>query len=262
MREDFWSFDPSHVFMVLTNHRPVVGGTDEGIWRRIRLIPWEVRSRSRSGTGSWATGWRWRPTRYWPGLAGYRDWREHGLADPAKVLAATGAYRAESDAVARFIDQRCIEKPDFAVQSAELFAAWSKWCAAEGEEQGRRPRSRSRWSTADSTNGITSSARSGMESASPVMRMPDLWLTGLTGCQVYRPRVGRKPRNPSYPSGCVTREYGGSGGLRGLTARAWDANLRTLRTLRTRVQRASRGQLMNVPASKAGQAPKENQSCP
>ena len=137
MREDFWSFDPSHVFMVLTNHRPVIGGTDEGIWRRIKLIPWEVAipveewdrelgdrlALEADAILAWA-------------VAGYRDWREHGLADPAKVLAATGAYRAESDAVARFIDQRCIEKPDFAVQSAELFAAWSKWCAAEGEEQG------------------------------------------------------------------------------------------------------------------------------
>jgi putative DNA primase/helicase len=43
MREDFWSFTPSHTFAMLTNHRPVIGGTDEGIWRRVRLIPWPVR---------------------------------------------------------------------------------------------------------------------------------------------------------------------------------------------------------------------------
>ena len=42
MREDFWSFDPSHTFVMLTNHRPIVTGTDEGIWRRLRLVPWEV----------------------------------------------------------------------------------------------------------------------------------------------------------------------------------------------------------------------------
>ena len=33
MREDFWSFEPSHTFVMLTNHKPGVGGTDEGIWR-------------------------------------------------------------------------------------------------------------------------------------------------------------------------------------------------------------------------------------
>ena len=42
MREDFWSFDPSHTFVMLTNHKPIVGGADEGIWRRLRLVPFEV----------------------------------------------------------------------------------------------------------------------------------------------------------------------------------------------------------------------------
>ena len=42
MREDFWSFDPSHTFVMLTNHKPGVSGTDEGIWRRLRLVPFEV----------------------------------------------------------------------------------------------------------------------------------------------------------------------------------------------------------------------------
>ena len=42
MREDFWSFDPSHTFVMLTNHKPIVTGTDEGIWRRLRLVPWDV----------------------------------------------------------------------------------------------------------------------------------------------------------------------------------------------------------------------------
>jgi putative DNA primase/helicase len=42
MREDFWSFEPSHTFLMLTNHRPLVSGQDEGIWRRLRLVPWDV----------------------------------------------------------------------------------------------------------------------------------------------------------------------------------------------------------------------------
>ena len=137
MREDFWSFDPSHTFVMLTNHRPIVGGTDEGIWRRIKLVPWEVEippgeqdpdlgdrlALEADAILTWA-------------VSGYRDWREHGLADPDTVVAATGTYRAESDAIARFIDQRCLTGPHFTARSAELFAAWCKWCAAEGEEPG------------------------------------------------------------------------------------------------------------------------------
>src|SRR5439155_21442543 len=83
MREDFWSFDPSHTFVMLTNHKPLVAGTDEGIWRRIRLVPWDVvipaaerdeqlASRLALEVGA-VLAWL---------VAGYLDWHEHGLADP------------------------------------------------------------------------------------------------------------------------------------------------------------------------------------
>jgi putative DNA primase/helicase len=42
MREDFWQFDPTHTVFLATNHRPEVRGTDLAIWRRIRLVPFQV----------------------------------------------------------------------------------------------------------------------------------------------------------------------------------------------------------------------------
>ena len=137
MREDFWHFEPSHTFIMLTNHKPVVSGQDEGIWRRLRLVPWDVvvppeerderlgdRLRLESDhVLSWI-------------VCGYQDWREHGFTEPARVTTATAAYRADSDALGRFIDQRCLTGPNFRVRSSELYAAWAKWCAAEGIESG------------------------------------------------------------------------------------------------------------------------------
>src|SRR5262249_6238353 len=43
MREDFWEFQPSHKIWVATNHKPNIRGGDEGIWRRVRLLPYAVR---------------------------------------------------------------------------------------------------------------------------------------------------------------------------------------------------------------------------
>ena len=138
MREDFWHFDPSHTFLMLTNHKPLVGGTDEGIWRRLRLVPWDVvipgderdehlgdRLALELDAGlAWLVG-------------GYQQWRDLGdLGDPEAVTKATAEYRAESDALARFIAQRCLTGPHFAAGSSELFTAWCAWCAAEGEEHG------------------------------------------------------------------------------------------------------------------------------
>jgi putative DNA primase/helicase len=137
MREDFWHFDPSHTFAMLTNHKPVISGTDEGVWRRIRLIPWDVvipESERDELLGDRLKLELDAVLAYL--VAGYQQWHERGLDDPDRVVKATEAYRAESDALARFIDQQCLTGPNFHVGSSDLFAAWSKWCAGEGEEPG------------------------------------------------------------------------------------------------------------------------------
>ena len=42
MHEDFWTFSRTHTFWLSTNHLPRINGTDEGIWRRVKLIPFSV----------------------------------------------------------------------------------------------------------------------------------------------------------------------------------------------------------------------------
>jgi putative DNA primase/helicase len=137
MREDFWHFDPSHTFVMLTNHKPVVSGQDEGIWRRLRLVPWDVVIPAEERDDRLGDRLRLEADHVLTWLAGgYQDWRERGFAEPERVTVATAAYRADSDALGRFIDQRCITGPNFHVRSSELYAAWAKWCAGEGVEAG------------------------------------------------------------------------------------------------------------------------------
>lgn len=137
MRENFWHFDPSHTFVMLTNHKPVVAGTDEGIWRRLRLVPWPVvvpaderdeHLGDRLHLDADAVlAWL---------VAGYREWHEHGMVEPDAVTAATDAYRGESDSLGRFLGERCLTAAGFHIRSSELFAAWSKWCTDEGVDPG------------------------------------------------------------------------------------------------------------------------------
>lgn len=137
MREDFWSFDPSHTFMMFTNHKPIVRGTDEGIWRRLRLVPWDVVIPEAERDHDLADRLRLEADAVLAWLVdGYRDWRERGLAEPDPVVRATSSYRAESDAVGRFLEERCLLMTGAHVRSSELFAVWSRWCSAEGEEPG------------------------------------------------------------------------------------------------------------------------------
>lgn len=137
MREDFWHFDPSHTFVMLTNHRPLVNGTDEGIWRRLRLVPWDVviPAEERDEHLGDRLALETDAVLAWL-VAGYREWRQHGLADPDRVTAATAEYRTESDALGRFLDEECVTSRAVSVQSSQLFAAWHAWCTAEGEMPG------------------------------------------------------------------------------------------------------------------------------
>jgi len=136
MREDFWSFDPSHTFVMLTNHKPIVTGQDEGIWRRLRLVPWEIviPAEERDEQLPDRLALEHDAVLAWL-VAGYQEWRRRGLAEPGKVLTATAAFRSESDALKRFLEQRCLSGHGTA-GSTELFTAWSAWCGAEGEDPG------------------------------------------------------------------------------------------------------------------------------
>ena len=137
MRQDFWSFTPSHTFVMLTNHRPLISGTDDGIWRRIRLVPWDVQIPDEEKDGGLGDRLQLGADAVLRFLAeGYADWRDHGLADPEQVAKATAAWRGESDALGRFIADRCLAGPYFYARSGELFAAWCEWCQAGNEEPG------------------------------------------------------------------------------------------------------------------------------
>lgn len=137
MREDFWEFDVSHTFIMLTNYKPLVQGTDEGIWRRLRLVPFTIvipkaerdenlpkrLEQEHSAVLTWLVN-------------GCTQWQQHGLQEPETVRQATDDYRAESDAIGRFLNETCILKPGYRVQSSALFTTWSRWCHTEGLEPG------------------------------------------------------------------------------------------------------------------------------
>jgi putative DNA primase/helicase len=133
MREDFWWFDPTHTFLMLTNHKPVITGTDEGIWRRIRLVPWGVviPEDQQDSALKDKLALELDAILAWM-VAGYADWKANGLDEPDAVTDATAAYRGESDSLGRFIRERCTDFGE--IKSSDLFAEFQKWCSDAGVE--------------------------------------------------------------------------------------------------------------------------------
>lgn len=110
MRENLRTFIATHKIIVAANTRPIVRGTDDGIWRRMRLVPWDVRIPH-------AEQDRELPARLIateaPGILawlvdGCLAWFGSGLATVDAITSATDGYRADQDTLGRWIEDRCV----------------------------------------------------------------------------------------------------------------------------------------------------------
>lgn len=137
MRCDFFQFDQTFSIFLLVNDRPVIIGTDEGIWRRVRLVPWNVKISSDIkrpqdeivgeliGEGPAILNWL---------LAGLADWKNnHGWIAP-EVLQATIKYKEESDRLGPFITECCELGPKYFVSLKEISEAYLNYSASILEE--------------------------------------------------------------------------------------------------------------------------------
>lgn len=132
-REPF-QYRPSFKLWLSGNHKPVIRGTDYGIWRRIHLIPFEVvipvADRDRRlinkltdelpGILNWA-------------LRGCLEWQRNGLQTPAEIEKATATYRLEMDVIANFISDRVMKMSSHDETIKEVYAAYKTWCEEAGE---------------------------------------------------------------------------------------------------------------------------------
>jgi P4 family phage/plasmid primase-like protien len=128
-----FEFYPIAKVWLYGNHKPVIHGSDEGIWRRPKLIPFEVTipeaerdkrlpEKLRAelpGILAWA-------------VRGCLDWQRQGLNPPAIVNTATAEFRAEQDIIGQFIDDCCIQSNLARVTAGALYGAYKTWCEAGG----------------------------------------------------------------------------------------------------------------------------------
>jgi putative DNA primase/helicase len=132
---EFFEFVPSAKLWIATNHKPVVWGTEEAIWRRIPLIPFTVTIPQRDRDGDL-------PTKLKDELPGILNWaiegclawqQRRGLEPPDVVLGATAEYRREMDVLGTFLDEHCLDDPSGEVSVKDLYEKYSEWCKESGE---------------------------------------------------------------------------------------------------------------------------------
>jgi putative DNA primase/helicase len=136
LNDNFIPMRPYFKLTIQGNHKPEVRGTDDGFWRRLLLVPWDVQipeerrdttlgdilfENERSGILN----------RLRDGLL---DYLENGLGVPGTVSEATKEFRQESDPVGAFLDECCVITGEYqdSLRAADLTDAFNFWHSSSG----------------------------------------------------------------------------------------------------------------------------------
>lgn len=133
---EYFEFQPRFKLFIAGNHKPVIRGDDDGIWRRINLIPFTftVPERERDselqekleeelpGILNWA-------------LKGCLQWQKKRLRPPQSIVEAVNEYREEMDIIGQWVNQCCDVRPNLSCRAGAAYDSYAQWAGANGIRQ-------------------------------------------------------------------------------------------------------------------------------
>lgn len=134
-----FTFQPTFTPWLRTNHKPIVHNTDDGIWRRLVLLPFKRQFKDedkdpqleqklhaeRNGILAWM-------------IAGAVKYLREGLKPSAAMRGEIQTYRSESDVLGQFLADATGADPNEWVEQQTLFSVWRQWCESNGSSYGTK----------------------------------------------------------------------------------------------------------------------------
>jgi putative DNA primase/helicase len=134
---EYFDFLPTFTPWLRTNHKPIVTGDDDGIWRRLVILPFRRKFNEdeqdphleakllaeRDGILRWM-------------VEGAEQYRKHGLKLSATMRAEQASYRKDSDLLGEFLDEKFETDINGKVERSTLFFDWRIWCEGNGVQAG------------------------------------------------------------------------------------------------------------------------------
>lgn len=135
--KDPFSFKPCHTLVLYTNHLPKVSASDDGIWRRLIVIPFSAKIEGRSdiknygeylyqNAGESILAWIIEGARKVIAL-------DYKIPVPECVRRAIVEYRERNDWFAHFISDRCDIGKDYRESSSALYLSYRNYCIDTNE---------------------------------------------------------------------------------------------------------------------------------
>ena len=135
--KDPFHFVPSHQVVLYTNHLPKVGANDDGIWRRLKVIPFNAKIKGNSDIKNYAD------YLYEKAGSAIMKWiiegaekvskTDHKVEDPKCVKDAVAAYRDDNDWLGHFLTDCCDVGKDLEEKSGEFYQQYRAYCIQNGE---------------------------------------------------------------------------------------------------------------------------------
>lgn len=134
---DPFSFTPTHTLVLYTNHLPRVGANDDGIWRRLVVIPFLAKITGGDDIKNFSD------YLYEKAGGAILQWIIEGARKaiekdyrwelPKKVEAAIAEYRDQNDWFAMFLEDCCEVGEGLSVPSGDFYNEYRNWCTRNGE---------------------------------------------------------------------------------------------------------------------------------
>ncbi|MFJ6636619.1 phage/plasmid primase, P4 family [Streptomyces sp. NPDC091376] len=134
LNQNPFTYVPSFLLLVAGNYKPAILSQDLGVWRRVKLIPFEATFR-RGSTADTSLPAKLRDEAEgilaWA-VRGAQEWYASGLEEPTSVQSATQDYRESEDRLAEFIAARLVQEDGARVAPMAIRRAYAEWAEDAG----------------------------------------------------------------------------------------------------------------------------------
>lgn len=135
--KDPFQFTPSHTLVLYTNHLPKVGANDDGIWRRLIVIPFNAKITGKADVKNFADNL------FDNAAPAIMTWIIEGAEKaikanfktklPKVVRDSVKAYREDNDWLGHFIEECCEVVDGYKQKSGDLYSAYRAYATQNGE---------------------------------------------------------------------------------------------------------------------------------